>query len=78
MLFPRRCDRVRDNIDFEKMKKNNYSCRQAIGDRREPFPDCCPKVVCYEYINGKKKRLPEERLPLLRPLILDHFVYART
>ncbi|KAF0301104.1 hypothetical protein FJT64_026531 [Amphibalanus amphitrite] len=71
------CDRILDNVDFDKMKREHLSCRQAIGDRREPFPGCCPQLVCYEYINGKKKRIPKERLPLIKPIIRDHFVYAR-
>ncbi|XP_043220974.1 uncharacterized protein LOC122381175 [Amphibalanus amphitrite] len=59
------CPAVADKVDFKKLKAGNLFCRQASGDRRKSFPDCCPRLVCKHYVNGKLVPLPAHKYPYL-------------
>ncbi|XP_037086962.1 uncharacterized protein LOC119107576 isoform X2 [Pollicipes pollicipes] len=59
------CPSVRKQVDFKKLKANNLFCREARGDRRKEFPDCCARLVCKHYVDGKLVPLPAHKYPLL-------------
>ncbi|XP_043220970.1 uncharacterized protein LOC122381172 [Amphibalanus amphitrite] len=59
------CPSVQDKVDYKRLKADNLFCREARGDRRKPFPDCCARLVCKYYFNGKLVPLPLHKYPYL-------------
>ena len=65
-IFRHRCPIVGKNVDFARLKKENYFCREAAGDRNKAFPSCCPSLQCKHYVEGKLVPLPKHKYPTLR------------
>ncbi|XP_043220971.1 uncharacterized protein LOC122381173 [Amphibalanus amphitrite] len=59
------CPLVSKGVDFKRLKKENYYCRQAWGNRNKQFPSCCPSLQCKYYEKGKLMPLPKHMYPLL-------------
>ncbi|KAF0314600.1 hypothetical protein FJT64_014938 [Amphibalanus amphitrite] len=43
----------------------NILCRQASGDRRKPFPGCCPRPLCKKRVGSRLVRIPSSEYPVL-------------
>ncbi|KAF0293382.1 hypothetical protein FJT64_008773 [Amphibalanus amphitrite] len=73
-----RCPIVGKNVDFTRLKKENYFCREASGDRNKQFPSCCPSLQCKHYVKGKLVPLPKHMYPTLRcPVVSKTIDFTR-
>lgn len=60
-----RCPALQKHKYTPLTKAGKLYCRHAVGDRRRQFPDCCPRIICKHFVNGKLVLLPEHMHPKL-------------
>ncbi|XP_043247593.1 uncharacterized protein LOC122394650 [Amphibalanus amphitrite] len=57
------CPVITKNVDFDMMRRENYFCHHAWGNRNKAFPFCCPSLACRHYVKGRMMPLPKHMYP---------------